>query len=71
MSDQEWSMNFAQKLRKLLYQRGMSQKDLSKITGISEHTISKYHCMASQPTVGNIIKIANALGCSLDEIIML
>lgn len=68
MIEQEWNIKFAQKLRKLLYRRGMTQKDLSLVTGISEHTISKYRRAQGKPSVGNIIKISKALDCSIEDL---
>lgn len=62
MSEVEWIDTFAGNLRSLLDETGMSQRELAKLTGISEATISKYlhrQCMPSVAALVNIYHVFN------------
>lgn len=54
-----------QKLSKLLIDKGMSKKELSRITGISYNTIMNIG--KKDISFQKMVKIADALGVSLDE----
>ena len=49
------------KIIKLLKQNNMTQKDLSKVTGITESAISRYVKGDRLPRGENLIKLAQAL----------
>lgn len=71
MTEQELRTEFSRRLLRLAYQKGKyDQKELSEITGISETTISYYMNGMCLPKMGNIVKLAQALNCSTDELIM-
>ena len=55
----------------LLKARNMTQKDLSKRTGITEATISRYINQKREMRVNNAIKIAQALDMSIGEFIVI
>lgn len=62
MSEVQWIDTFAGNLRSLLDETGMSQRELAKLTGISEVTISKYlhrQCMPSVAALVNIYHVFN------------
>lgn len=61
----EFGYNFVD----LMYCYGLTQKDISEKTGISEHTISKYANGSGLPSVYNAILMAKVIGCELDEFI--
>lgn len=69
VSDDKWGEVFSDKLHTKLFNRGMSQKQLSEDTGISETTISYYLCGSRIPSAQNIAKIAKAIGCTSSELI--
>lgn len=69
VSDDKWGEAFSDRLRKKMFNRGVSQKRLSEDTGISETTISYYLCGSRIPSAQNITKIAKALHCSSSELI--
>ena len=54
------------KLRKAREDRGLTQSQVSKITGISSGTISNYELGECTPSFESIIKLANAYNCSID-----
>lgn len=49
-----------------LKRQGMSAYRLSKITGLSQNTLQNYK-NGHEPSFSNVVKIADALGVSLDE----
>lgn len=52
----------------LLQEKGISAYRLSQETGISQGLISEYKSGKKLPTLQNFIRIADALGVSLDEL---
>ena len=60
MSELEWMDIFADNLRSLMNEERMSQNELSRRTGISQGTISRYlnkQCMPSVPALVNIAHV--------------
>ncbi len=53
----------------LLYERGITQKELAKATGITESAISHYIKGDRVPRGVNLIKIAKALGTTTDYLL--
>ncbi len=49
--------------------RTMTQMDLANKTGIQSTAISHYEHGRNEPSLGNLIKLADALGVSIDELI--
>lgn len=60
---------FAFRLQRQMTLRGMTQSDLSDITGISQPTISNYLNRRQSPDIVKLNKIALALNCSVDELL--
>jgi len=57
-------------LSRILGEKRMSQKELSKLTGIRPNTISEwYNEIAVSLKVEHIDRICEVLGCRLDELI--
>lgn len=56
-------------LRTIRKLRGMTQEELAKVSGIHRVTIAKYEAMTVDPTVEAAEKIANALGCTVNDLI--
>ena len=54
-------------VQKQLDKQSMSVYRLSKLTGIPNPTIFSYKNNGVEPTFSNMVKIADALGVSLDE----
>ena len=57
---------FSNKLKQILKTKHLSRYALSKMTRIPQPTINRYCNDQRQPTLENVIKIANALCISLD-----
>ena len=69
MSQQEWLDIFGDNLASILEEQRISQKELSRLTGLSESTISKYINKLQMPTVRAIINISYALDWSFEDML--
>lgn len=68
LSELECRTEFAKRLRKVMYKKGITQIELSEMTGITQQTISLYMSGKRLPGFYNVDKIAKALGCSIEEL---
>ncbi len=60
--------NMWKKLKKMLDDKQMTTYQLSKLTGISEQSLSKLrNGLSKELSFGSMVKIADALDISLDE----
>ena len=66
MTDEEYLRELGLTLERIMYHKGISQVELSEMTGISQTTISRYVSGRSNPSYRNLDKIAKALGYSMD-----
>jgi DNA-binding Xre family transcriptional regulator len=67
LSEMECRREFSVRLRKIMFIKGVTQQDLSELTGISSVTLSNYMRAKATPSFYNADKIAKALGCSIEE----
>lgn len=67
-SDDEWLRDFSKKLNRLMTDRGITQKDLSELTGISQPMISYYLNGRRAPSLHNARRLAVALKCSISDL---
>lgn len=56
-------------ISKLRHEKGMTQKELADILGISPKTISKWECGSGFPDISMIKKIAEELDISVEELL--
>lgn len=49
--------------------KGLSQQELSSLTGISQTYISKIEESKRQPTIGKAIVLAKALGVAIEDLL--
>lgn len=49
--------------------KGLSQKQLAQLLGVSQPTVSDWESGRKNPTLENLSKIADALGCSVDGLL--
>jgi len=64
-------MSLARNIKKYRRKSALSQDKLSKLAGITLHTITKIESGATpDPRVATVKKIADALGCSVDELLI-
>lgn len=67
MTKEETIREFGRRLDRLMYQKHITQAELSELSGIEQPTISAYINGQRNPGLYALDKIAKALGCSLDE----
>ena len=69
MSQQEWLDIFGDNLASILEEERISQKELSRLTGLSESTISRYINKLQMPNMRGIINISYALKWSFEDML--
>ena len=67
MTEQECRNEFGYRLRKKMYRKGLTQNDISLMTGIARTQLSSYMNGKHTPSLYIVDKIAKALGCSIDD----
>lgn len=50
-------------------QRGITQMELAQLIKVSQGAISQWENGNSRPTLDNLVAIANALNCKVDDLI--
>ena len=58
--------DFSNRLKQIMRSRKISQSKICKATGIAQSTVSSYVCGVREPSVGNLILIADYLDESID-----
>ena len=69
MRQQEWLDIFGDNLASILEEEQISQKELSRLTGLSESTISRYINKLQMPNVRAIINISYALNWTFEDML--
>lgn len=71
MTEQEWRYEFKFRLRKRMRKKrkDMTQKELAILSGVEEHTISRYMNMTRKPSAEAVYKLAKALDCTPNDLI--
>ena len=67
ISEDECRHEYGRRLRHIMWCRGMSEQELSEITGIHSVALSRYINGKVSPSFYNADKIAKALRCSIDD----
>lgn len=67
--ESDWRRRFGRQLRSRMNWSGISQEELSKETGISITSLSMYMNGRTVPSIYNAKKIADALACSVDDLL--
>ena len=62
-------MTWSEKVKQLLKERGMNQKDLSKGSGITEASVCRYLKGDRQPRIDIIVNFAEALGVDVNYLL--
>jgi putative transcriptional regulator len=60
-------MSFAIRLRELRLARGLSREELAGLAGLGRGTVRDYEQGHREPTLKSAIRLAEALGVSVDE----
>ena len=59
-------MKYEEKLRKQMLSKGFNQQKLARLSGVSDSEVSRILGGKSQPGLENALKLARAVGVSLD-----
>ena len=62
-------MKFSERLKELRLEKGISQMELSKITGISQSAIAKWELCKTEPTASALITLSKYFGESVDYLL--
>ncbi len=62
-------MSFGKNLAKLRKEKGLTQEELVKISGVAISQIRRYETDKSTPSLDAIIKLVSALSVSIDEMV--
>ena len=62
-------MSFGTNLAKMRKEKRLTQEDLVKISGVGISQIRRYEADKSTPSLDAIMKLVNALGVSIDEMV--
>lgn len=60
---------FSRGLRKLRSDKELTQAELARKTGVTQAAISRYEDGSALPSLDTAVRIAEALRCSLDELL--
>lgn len=66
-----WRREFSLRLWRLMADRGMTQRNLADISGLSQASIAQYLNCNVMPSAFNVTRIADALDCTRKEILHL
>lgn len=66
---QQYRIEFATSLKSLRQKKKMSQRELAGRLGIAVPTLSQYENCTIEPTMKNLIRLANALNCTTDKLL--
>lgn len=69
MSDPLYLLSFEGRLETIRKIRGLSQSDLSKLTGLQPSAISHFECGRRKPSISNLVKLADALDVQTDYLL--
>lgn len=70
LSDEEvWVREFARRLKKRLFIRGISQSQVAEYCGVSQPTVSKWLNGKSTPDLYMLTRLAELIGCTTDDLI--
>ena len=69
MTEKEWRMIFADRLKGLLEREGMSQADFAEHMEITDSAVSKYVHGRHTPKISTLLRMCSVLDCELVDLI--
>ena len=61
-------MSFAESLKQIRKEKGLSQEDLAELLDVSRQAVSKWEQRAGYPEVEKLLLLSNRLNISLDSL---
>lgn len=68
MTEREWRTEFVKRVTKKMVDVGLNQKELARLTNMSEATISRYLKGTRTPSISAVINISKVLNMSILEL---
>lgn len=68
MTEREWRAEFVKRITRKMVDSGLNQKELSRLTNMSEATISRYLKGTRTPSISAVINISKVLNMSILEL---
>ena len=68
MTEVEWIKEFGTNLKRIMYENNITRRELSKDTGLTEVSVSRYINGLRVPSTITLLKLAYALDCDLDDL---
>jgi transcriptional regulator with XRE-family HTH domain len=65
----DYAQLFGARLRELRAAADLSQRELAKRCGTSAAAISNFEAGNNSPTLGTLVRLAEALGCNVTELV--
>jgi transcriptional regulator with XRE-family HTH domain len=65
----DYAQIFGARLRELRTAAGLTQRELAKRSGTSSAAISNFEAGNNAPTLGTLVKLAEALECNISELV--
>ena len=69
ITEQQWRKEFSYKLRRRMSMRGITQAELSELSGIPYPSVNKYVNGRATPSAYNVDRICCALQCPASELV--
>ena len=69
MTDMPYETRFSAALRNIRTERGYTQEQLALYSGLQPSAISHFETGRRRPSMGNLVQLADALGCTLDRLV--
>lgn len=70
MTEQEWREEFSARLKRIRHQnKKYNQKQLAEATELTDATISNYNKTKRMPDAKTLVKLAQVLNCTIDDLI--
>lgn len=70
MTVELWKDIFVERVRDLMYEKNMTQREMANKTGIGTNNISQYLNGDKTPSVNVLLKICDALECTMDKLVV-
>ena len=68
LDEESWKKEFGRRLRHLIAERGISQEELSDLTGISRQMLSRYVRGTSTPSGYILTRLSEVLDCDIRDL---
>ena len=69
MTEEQWRVEFARRLRVLMRTQDLKQYQLAELAGVSDKTISHYLNKTRIPDAITAVNLSKALNCNISDLI--